>query len=35
MLFISISNLGGYRTGTVLGTTVEEWETAQVRIVMC
>ena len=33
MLFISICNLDGYRTGAVIGTTVEEWEPAVVRIV--
>ena len=35
MLFIAISNLGGYRTGAVLGTTIEEWQGAQVRLAMC
>ena len=35
MLFISISNLGGYRTGAVLDTTVTEWQAAEVRYATC
>ena len=33
MLFISICNLGGYRTGAVVGSTVEEWMAAEASIV--
>ncbi|KAF0288929.1 Titin [Amphibalanus amphitrite] len=29
ILFITMSNLGGYRTGAILGSTCQEWGTAQ------
>ena len=31
VLFIAISNISGYRTGAILGTTLSEWQAAEVR----